>query len=98
MPYNRVIHKGEISSGQITRETILMRILYRYVFFYHEITNKNFLFHVQFLTGQLGGILLILKQSDFFLGVRSILEAYKTILFKKIKTYDEANQFINKKV
>lgn len=96
IPSLGVVHDPMTTSGEITPETVRMRILYRYVFWRHELHNDYSRPKVAYFFGMLANTILMISQSPKFSVFLQCLYSYKYILLNKPKSYRACNDFIFK--
>lgn len=94
LPKLAVIHDPDLSSGELSAETIRMRFVYRYVFWKVEVVNRSFLGKINFARGMLATTLLVLKEER---SVKTLVECVLSIyfiLFRQPQNYTDCNEFI----
>ena len=93
LPRLKVHHDPLKSSGEISSETIKMRILYRFVFWKYELnTQRKNTF--SFLLGMIANTLLMINQRPSFNTIFQCFYAYYLILITPPKSYKACNDFI----
>lgn len=96
LPSLEVVHDPMTTSGKITTETIRMRIVYRYVFWRHELYNDGTRPKLAYFFGMFANTILMVIQSPRFSVLLQCLRSYKFILSNQPKSYQECNDFIFK--
>lgn len=96
IPSLGVVHDPMTTSGDITPETIRMRIVYRYVFWRHELHKDYSRPKLAYFFGMLANTILMVSQSPKFGVFLHCLCSYKYILLNKPKSYRACNDFIFK--
>jgi GT2 family glycosyltransferase len=93
LPQLQVLHDPPTSGGRISKITLRMRILYRYIL-WREHAPRRGLRLAQFSLSMLGNILLMIKQEPKFWVVPDSLRTLGYIIIKPHMNWDEANGFI----
>ena len=94
LPELKVIHDPPSSSGEISPETIRMRVLYRYIFWRDECKNQSLSSKLHYFSGVIANIILLIKQKPYFWVLLECLSANLYCLkFPKMR-WDEANEFV----
>ena len=96
IPSLGVVHDPMTTSGEITPETVRMRIVYRYVFWRHELHNDDTRPKLAYFFGMLANTILMVTQRPTFGVLGQCLRSYKFILSNQPKSYQECNDFIFK--
>lgn len=94
IPSLEVIHDPIETSGTITKETIRMRILYRYVFWRYELFKDSRPPRIKFFLGMLANTLLMLGQKPSISTMQNCLISYGFIFFNSPTSYADCNKFI----
>lgn len=94
LPSLTVVHDPIISSGCLTKATLRMRILYRYIFwrdYVSDIRRKSKFF---FVIGLFANLLLMLKQEKRLWVISQSAYTYHFLYRNKKMNWDSANEFI----
>lgn len=94
LPGLEVVHAPIASSGSMSRVTLRMRILYRYIFWRDRLRDGSLLSRLRFDMGMLANLLLMLKQEKKTWVISECLKSYFFTLIHKNMTWEKANEFI----
>ncbi|MAV80532.1 MAG: hypothetical protein CMD12_00905 [Flavobacteriales bacterium] len=94
LPSLEVVHDPMTTSGVITPETIRMRIVYRYVFWRHELHNDDTRPKLAYFFGMLANTILMVTQRPTVGVLAQCFSSYKYILLNQPKSYQACNDFI----
>jgi hypothetical protein len=97
IPSLEVVHDPMTTSGEISPETVRMRIVYRYVFWRHELHNGDTRPKLAYFFGMLANTILMVTQRPTFGVLLHCFHSYKYILLYQPKSYQVCNDFIFKK-
>jgi hypothetical protein len=94
LPSLEVVHDPMTTSGDITPETVRMRIVYRYVFWCYELHNDRKRPKLAYFLGMLANTILMVAQRPTFGVLLQCFYSYKYILMNQPKSYQACNEFI----
>ena len=94
IPSLEVVHDPMTTSGEITPEIVRMRIVYRYVFWRHELHNDDTRPKLAYFFGMLANTILMVTQRPTFGVLTQCLRSYTYILLNQPKSYQACNGFI----
>ncbi len=94
LPNLRVIHAPPSTSGSMSKTTLRMRILYRYILWRDYIADGSASSLSQFLLGMLANLLLMLKQEPKLWVIRETLKTHFFNLRHRDMSWETANEFI----
>lgn len=94
LPSLRVIHAPPSTSGSMSKTTLRMRILYRYILWRDYVAGSSAGSLPRFLLGMIANLLLMLKQEPKFWVIKETLRTHLFNLRHSDMSWETANEFI----
>ena len=96
LPSLKVLHAPASTSGEISPETIRMRILYRFVFWKYELNFKSIQSNFLFFLGMVANFILMFNQKPSLQTIHECLKSYFYVFLYSPKSYGACKSFIFK--